>query len=163
MNTADVMLRTTACVLAVCAVLMLPACRSVKTSPVPLGPSVCADGTMAETPEGNFGLSVWNHCRQTPEVDILVCVDGRTAVNHRFSLGGGHNWHTFVFDLAPGPHVLRAYSTKGQAHLECAFTLDGNKRWASLDYWQSPGGKSGTPPAERRFAFDITDQPMGFL
>lgn len=163
MNAAAVMGRGMAWVLAVCAVLTLPACRAVKTPPVPLGPSVCAGGTVAETPTGNLELSVSNQSRQTPEVDILVCVDGRAAVNHRFSFSGGHNWHIFVFDLAPGPHVLRAYSTKGQAHLECAFTLDGNKRWASLNYWHSPDGKSGTPPAERRFTFDITDQPMGFL
>lgn len=148
---------------AACVVLALSACRAVNAPPVPLGSSVRAGGALTEMPDGNFMLHVVNESRRTPEVDIRVCIDGKTAVNHRFSVGNGHNVHTFVFDLPPGRHTLRAHSSNGQAHLDGEFTLGGERRWACLQYWHPGRSLSADSGGERCFTLEVEDRPRMFL
>ena len=155
--------RRTAWVLLACAAAALPACRVVNTPPVPLGGPGCAGGPLAEHPDGRFTLHVVNESSATPKVDILVCIDGKTAVHHRFAVGDGHNRHTFVFDLAPGPHTLRARSVKGGAHFEQEFTLGEDRRWARLQYWPPGRGRPADSARAPGFTLEIEDRPMMFL
>lgn len=150
-------------VLAACGAATLCACRVVNTPPVPLDGPGCAGGLLAEHPDGGFTLRVVNENSATPKVDILVCIDGKTAVHHRFAVGDGHNWHTFVFDLPPGPHTLRARSVKGGAHFEQEFTLGEDRRWALLQYWPPGRGRPDDSAREPGFTLEIEDRPMMFL
>ena len=152
--------RRTLWVLAACAAATLCACRVVNTPPVPLDGPGCAGGLLAEHPDGGFTLHVVNESSATPKVDILVCIDGKTAVHHRFAVGDGHNWHAFVFDLPPGPHTLRARSVKGGAHFEQEFTLGEDRRWALLQYWNPGRGRSADSARAPGFTLEIADRPI---
>jgi len=155
--------RRTAWVLLACAAAVLSACRVVNTPPMPLDGPGCAGGLLAEHPDGGFTLHVVNESSATPKVDILVCIDGKTAVHHRFAVGDGHNRHTFVFDLSPGPHTLRARSVKGGAHFEQEFTLGEDRRWALLQYWPPGRGRPADSARAPGFTLEIEDRPMMFL
>ncbi len=139
-------------VLALVATLALVGCGSSIEEPPPV-----AEGPppLEQAENGNFTLYVSNQSFERGNVDILVFIDGRPAVDNDFDVGNQHNWIEFSFDLEAGKHTLRAETIAGEAAFEKSFEVAG-KRWAVVDYWCC------NDSTEPKFTFHTSAQPIAF-
>ena len=102
-------------------------------------------------------LLVSNQSASVREVDIQVRIDGRRLVDDTFSLDMGHTVKRYTFQLAKGPHELRATADGGAAHYEGSIDMQA-ERWGALFFWRSPKSGAGEqPPA---FTFELQDSPI---
>jgi hypothetical protein len=134
-------------------VLALAACGggSEDSAPVIEGPP-----PLEQAEDGNFTLYVSNQSFARGEVDITVWINGFVAVDGDFEVGNQHNWSEYRFNLADGPHTIRAETTRGEAVLEKTFRVEG-KRWAVFDYWCCDSAQD-----EPKFTFMVSKEPIGF-
>lgn len=129
--------------------------------------AACVDGSSSGTPrqhlprpvDPTFTLYVSNQSFDLSEVDIEIRIDGRLAVTGDFHVEGQHTWIPFDFELAPGPHELRAATRIGGVDLEQAFEMDARK-WGVLSFWYY---EAGSPePTPQQFSFQVLDEPPAF-
>ena len=135
------------------AVLALAGCGSSTEEPAGV-----AEGPppLEQAENGSLTLYVSNQSFERGDVDILVFIDGRPAVDDNFAVESQHNWIEFTFDLEDGMHTLYAESMAGEAVLEETFEMAG-KRWAVVDYWCCASTQD-----EPKFSFHISAEPIGF-
>jgi hypothetical protein len=134
-------------------VVALTGCGGGSEDPAPVieGPP-----TLEQAENGNFTLYVSNQSFDRAKVDITVWINGFVAVYGEFEVGNQHNWSEYRFNLADGPHTIRAATTSGGALLEETFEVEG-KRWAVVDYWCCD-----TAQGEPKFSFLVSEEPIGF-
>jgi hypothetical protein len=106
---------------------------------------------------GNFSLTVSNQSFDIDPVDILVKIDGITAIDDEFLVKQQHNYHHFEFLLKPGTHMIYAESIKGKYKLDKEFTIE-KELWASLDF-QYYEGDEILP----KLRLIISETEIGFL
>lgn len=107
-------------------------------------------------PPPPFTVYVSNQSFEEPTVAIEITIDTDVVVDQDFDVEGQHNWITFTPDVPPGEHTLRAVSNTG-AEFTVEFTLvEGQPRWAVVDYWYYPDD------GPRKFTFRISDEPIAF-
>ena len=110
---------------------------------------------LEQAEDGNFTLYVSNQSFDHGRVDITVWINGFVAVDDEFEVGNQHNWSEYRFNLADGPHTIRAETATGEAILEETFQVKA-KRWAVVDYWCC------NDLSEPKFTFNISAQPIAF-
>lgn len=121
-------------------------------------PAGIAEGPppLEQAENGNLTLYVSNQSFERGDVDILVFIDGRPAVDGDFAVENQHNWIEFSFRLEDGMHTLHAESVAGEAVFEESFEMAG-KRWAVVDYWCCDSMQD-----EPKFSFHVSSEPIGF-
>lgn len=119
-------------------------------SPVPL----------QENPDGNFILFVTNQSLERPEVDIVVTIDGRPAVNDTFRKSDHGSRREYRFLLDPGTHVIRSMSRQGEAVMEQHVEIR-DRHWGLIAYYYSPGGRKGIR-INASLDFRFSDEPIYF-
>jgi hypothetical protein len=140
-------------VLALLAALALVGCGSSTEEP----PGIAEGPPPLEQAEnGNFTLYVSNQSFERGKVDITVWINGFVAVDGEFEVGNQHNWSEYRFNLADGPHTIRAATAAGETVFEEGFQIEGN-RWAVVDYWCCDSTQD-----EPKFSFNLSNQPIGF-
>ncbi|MEX0816885.1 MAG: hypothetical protein WD027_05535 [Gaiellales bacterium] len=137
------------------AVLALAGCGS-STAEEPAPGIAEGPPPLEQVEDGNLTLYVSNQSFERDDVDILVFIDGRPAVDDSFDVGNQHNWIEFSFDLADGKHTLYAESVAGEAVFEESFEMAA-KRWAVIDYWCCDSMQD-----EPKFSFHLSSEPIGF-
>ena len=151
------------------AMILLSGCASRESD------SRLAETDMPQDNNGNFTLGICNgsDARETGHVDIRVYIDGKTAVNERFSRGyalwqfWSHVqsvgwWKTFRFSLSDGTHMLKVESVTGEAQLEQEFEVVGDV-WADIIYWYRPRPGRRSRPIPKRFTVRFSDEPIPVL
>jgi hypothetical protein len=135
------------------AALVVAGCGGGSEEPAPLieGPP-----PLEQAEDGNFTLYVSNQSFDRGTVDITVWINGFVAVDGEFEVGNQHNWSEYRFNLADGPHTLRAATATGEAVLEKTFQVEG-KRWAVVDYWCCDSAQD-----EPKFSFHVSNEPIAF-
>ncbi|MHC4474511.1 MAG: serpin family protein [Planctomycetota bacterium] len=132
-------------------------------SPGQTAVSHVSENKLPQDKNGNLILYVANQSFAIDPVDIKVYIDDKLAIDREFDVGTGkrrqHNWQKFQFQLSEGAHRLRVESKKGQASFEEQFEVR-DKHWAVLDYWF--GGREDSPPAQKKFTFQVSDEPIYF-
>jgi hypothetical protein len=108
-------------------------------------------------------LYVSNQSTTYQVVDAAIWIDDRRAFDGELPAGEGedfqHQRQTLAFDLASGPHRIKAVTRRGRAEYEG--TLDTtSKAWATLNYWADSA--DGDDDSGGRFSFDVSDQPLHF-
>ena len=128
-------------------------------------PAPAAGAGLEQSPTGNFVLYVSNQSFDLTPVDIKVTIDGRVAVDEPFDVAGKkmaqHNWKTFVFTLAKGPHVLKAESAKGEAAVTQTFEVK-DKEWGVVDFWYDSKATVGPDPKKKKLFCRFQDAPIKF-
>jgi hypothetical protein len=145
--------------------LLVTACAGSEGSTAPSGPTVSAEIDSTTTApeialtteaEADLVLYVSNQSFEDDTVRVRVAIDGVELVDQDFAVEGQHTWVTFPVALPAGEHVLSASSGTGAAAEESFEVPDGERRWAVLDYWSSPGGEP------RSFTWHLSEEPIGF-
>jgi hypothetical protein len=140
-------------VLALVAALALVGCGSSTEDPAPVAEE---PPPLEQAEDGNFTLYVSNQSFDRGKVDITVWINGFVAVDDEFEVGNQHNWSEFRFNLADGPHTIRAATAAGETVFEETFTVEG-KRWAVVDYWCCDSTQ-----VEPKFTFMVSEEPIAF-
>ena len=135
------------------AAIALAGCGGGSDDPAPVieGPP-----TLEQAEDGNFTLYVSNQSFDRGKVDITVWINGFVAVDADFEVGNQHNWSEFRFNLADGPHTIRAATAAGETVFEETFQVEG-KRWAVVDYWCCDSTQD-----EPKFSFNVSREPIAF-
>lgn len=115
-----------------------------------------SDIRLIEEAEADLVLYVSNQSFEDSPVIIQIAIDGVLLVDQAFAIEGGHNWFTFPTSLPPGEHIITATSDTGAQTEQAVEVLEGERRWAALDYWYSPEGEP------QRFTWYISTEPIGF-
>lgn len=108
--------------------------------------------------EPNFVLYVSNQSFEIDPVDIDIEVDGELAVEGDFLVGSQHTWHMFEFELAPGPHTLRAVTRAGDSRLSETIEVTAETRYAVVNFWYYGGHEPYGPT----FSLNLFDDPPAF-
>jgi hypothetical protein len=119
-------------------------------------PAIEGPPTLEQAEDGNFTLYVSNQSFDRGKVDITVWINGFVAVDGQFEVGSQHNWSEYRFNLADGPHTIRAATAAGETVFEESFEVEG-KRWAVVDYWCCDSSQG-----EPKFSFLVSEEPIGF-
>jgi hypothetical protein len=89
------------------------------------GCSTMKPASSFEDPNGNFHLTVYmdSYRYAIVPMDVKVWIDDRVAVDRNFSSRKGQHDDQFRFALAPGAHILRAVTHKGNSELVNSFEI----------------------------------------
>ena len=121
-----------------------------------LAPVIEGPPTLEQAEDGNFTLYVSNQSYDRRMVDITLWINGFVAVDGEFEVGNQHNWSEYRFNLADGPHTIRAATATGETVFEESFQVEG-ERWAVVDYWCCDSAQN-----EPKFSFMVSEEPIGF-
>ncbi|MFH2072773.1 MAG: hypothetical protein ABIJ75_07990 [Actinomycetota bacterium] len=100
-------------------------------------------------------LYVSNQSFEIDPVGIEIYIDGELEISQEFEVLGQHNWILFEFEIAEGPHEIRAVALNAEADLEESFEV-AEETWAVIDFW---GTEADDGPF---FRWLVQTEPVGF-
>jgi hypothetical protein len=110
-------------------------------------------------PDANFHPHVSNQSFAESTLDIIVTIDGKTAVADYLKVMNRHHWELYSIRLSKGKHVLHAEAREGAVLLDTSFEVS-KEHWAILSYWGRGGKKNGKLDGLK---FDVLDKPPLFV
>ena len=117
-------------------VLVAAACGSGGTTSVP--PDANTVPTIADPRFGKnspLTIVVTNQSFERPTVELVVTLNGQTAVSGKFKVEGQHDFNFYSFDVPAGSHEITVVGGEQKAQATVDVVGRQEPRWLVISYW----------------------------